>query len=245
MSQNKSPLIGVFGWKTGENSFGASLPYLNLMANYGNVTVITPNEDIDPRIDLIVVPGGADVDPLRYGEKPSYYTSRVDPIKEYMETIILPQYVALGASVLGICRGCQSVSVLYGAKLIQHMYHEGNGEEEGRAKGVHAIDLMETTFKEEWELSSQKRSWDAMNKKNTVYKVNSMHHQCVSGRNFPEDLEVLARYRGGYPATIEAVRHKILNIYCVQWHPEEIGYDPLTDFIIEEKLLAKFKDQDE
>ena len=61
--------IGIFGWKTGENSFGITAPYFSFLESFNStVEIITPSPE--PRIDdldLIVVPGGADVNPLNYG----------------------------------------------------------------------------------------------------------------------------------------------------------------------------------
>lgn len=223
--ENNTPLIGIFGWKTGENSFGASLTYLNYLNGFGDVRILTPDEPIDPVIDLIVVPGGADVDPKRYNAMPHYFTGKPDPIKEYFDTVILPQYIEAGISVLGICRGCQSIAVLFGARLVQHMFHETNDKE--RFESVHELELEPTTFRDRYRRL----------RGNDKIKVNSMHHQCVSQVNFPiQTLEVIAMYKGKKAPTIEVIKHRNLPIYGVQYHPEELIKDPLGDFIVEELL---------
>ena len=223
------PLIGLSGWKTGDNSYGANIAYIQFLSGFGNVRILTPTEPIDDRIDLIVIPGGADVDPLRYGAIPSFYTSKPDSMKEYFDTVILPQYIKLGTPVFGICRGIQSIAVLFGAKLIQHMYHETN--EKSRSEKVHSIDLL-PPFKNEF-----------MKDNPHVFsiKVNSMHHQCVSNHNFPEELEVIGVYRSKNKFDyIEVIRHRKYPIYAVQYHPEELDEDVLSDYIITE-LLSKSK----
>jgi gamma-glutamyl-gamma-aminobutyrate hydrolase PuuD len=230
--------IGIFGWKTGDNSYGCSIPYMQYLNGFGNVRVITPEEPIDERFDLIVVPGGVDVDPNRYGAIPNLWTSKPDPIKEYFDTVILPQYIKLGTSVYGVCRGIQSIAVLYGAQLVQHMYHETNGED--RNEAVHEIELCDTTFKTEFE---------EFHGKTTKIEVNSMHHQCVSSYNFPDELEILGYYKAPnfkkrYTSSIEVLRHRTLNIFAVQYHPEElIKADPLGDYILN-LLLSKTKNND-
>lgn len=226
--ENKIPIIGIFGWKTGDNSYGCGISYMQYLSSYGIVKILTVEEPIDERIDLIVVPGGADVDPARYGAVPHLYTSKPDPIREYFDTVILPEYIKLGISVYGICRGCQSIAVLFGAQLIQHMYHETN--ETDRSDTTHGLYLLDTTFKQEF------------NKVHTkALKVNSMHHQCVSSIDFPDELEILGVYTGKSKySSIEVIRHKTLPVYAVQYHPEELTTDPLGDFIIQE-LLSKTK----
>jgi putative glutamine amidotransferase len=232
MPQNETPLIGLFGWKTGDNSFGSSIAYMEYLGGFGNVRIISPEEPVDERIDLIVVPGGADVDPGRYNAIPHFYTSKPDPIKEYMDTQILPEYIALGISVLGICRGCQSLAVLYGAKLIQHMFHETN--DKTRFDTVHDIELVPSTFKTEYERANGKGR----------IKVNSMHHQCVSTYNFPDHtLEILGVYSGKKNPNIEVFRHRRLPIYGLQYHPEELYDDPLGDYIVAE-LLQRSKNNE-
>jgi gamma-glutamyl-gamma-aminobutyrate hydrolase PuuD len=100
--EERTPIIGIFGWKTGDNSYGSAVSYMQYANHFGIVRVLTPDEPIDPRIDLIIIPGGADINPVRYGEIPNLWTSKADPVKEYFDTVILPQYIKLGIPVFGI-----------------------------------------------------------------------------------------------------------------------------------------------
>lgn len=217
--------IGIFGSKLEDDYYGISLPYMDFLLQYGDVRIITVGNDIDTNIDLLVIPGGADVDPRRYNHIPHIYTARPDPIKEYMDTVMLPKYIEAGIPVFGICRGCQSIAVLYGASLIQHMWHETN--EKDRSDTVHEIDLNEPFW------SQYKSIYGACK-----IRVNSMHHQCISTDNFPECLEIIGMYKGKNSNLYhpEVIRHYTLPIYAVQYHPEELNYDPLSDYIIN-KLL--------
>jgi gamma-glutamyl-gamma-aminobutyrate hydrolase PuuD len=112
------------------------------------------------------------------------------------------------------------------------MWHETNTEIQGRDATVHGIELTPTTFRE------------AYNKTHVVcpIKVNSLHHQCVSCREFPDELEVLGLYKGkdSKITSIEVLRHRTLSIYGVQYHPEELIVDPLGDYIME-LLISKSK----
>ena len=220
----KIPIIGIPGSKVGDDYFGGTLAYLKYMSFFGIPRIITLEEEVDDRIDLLIIPGGADVDPQRYNQKPGYYTSRPDPMKEWFDTQVLPQYIKLGIPVFGICRGIQTIAVLFGAQLVQHMYHHTN--EKNRGDTVHSLELLQTSFKDEYEATYGKKK----------IQVNSLHHQCVSSENFPAELEILGIYPSKDSASIEVIRHRKLPIYAVQYHPEELTTDALGDFIVN-KLL--------
>jgi putative glutamine amidotransferase len=228
------PIIGLPGWKVGDNSFGSTISYMYYLGHFGDVKILSLIDEVDPTIDLLVIPGGSDVDTRRYNAIPGLYTSKPDPLKEYFDTTILPKYIEHGTPIYGICRGIQSIAVLFGAKLIQHMYHETNTELQGRDDTVHEIVLTDTDFKTAFEEYHKGK-----------IKVNSMHHQCVSSIDFPAELEILGVYPAnkGRHSSIEVIRHRTLPIYAVQYHSEELVIDPLGDFIVE-FLIHKSKNYD-
>jgi gamma-glutamyl-gamma-aminobutyrate hydrolase PuuD len=226
----RTPIIGIPAYKMGDNSFGIPLTYLDYFEGFGYVRILSMSEPIDERLDLLVIPGGADVATMRYNAIPSYWASKPDPFKEFFDTRILPQYIKIGTPVFGICRGIQSIAVLFKARLIQHMYHETNDDD--RADTVHEIELVESDFRDQFRKANHGK-----------IGVNSMHHQCVSENNFPDCLEILGRYSGGKFKTsscIEVLRHRELPIYAVQYHPEELRKDALSSYIIQE-LITRSK----
>ena len=168
----KTPIIGIPGWKIGEDNFGVPISYIEYASCFGITRVLTMEEGVDDRIDLLIIPGGPDVNPLRYGAMPGYYNSKPDPMKEYFDTYIMPLYMKARIPVFGICRGIQTIAVHFGATLIQHIDHPYSAE--SRGEPAHAI-LLSGSFKDEFEAAH----------KVAKIKVNSLHHQCVSFANFP------------------------------------------------------------
>lgn len=74
--------------------------------------------------DLVVLTGGADIDPSRYGEKahPRTYSS---PERDHYEFEDLQTAVDLGKPVIGICRGAQLVCVFNKGRLVQDQPNPG------------------------------------------------------------------------------------------------------------------------
>ena len=96
--------------------------YLDFLNIYYNVNVIRFKEvssgSLFDKIDLLVFTGGADVDPIYYGERTGKYTHtnlRRDEIESNMFDMFY------NVPKLGICRGSQFLCVKSGGKLIQHV----------------------------------------------------------------------------------------------------------------------------
>jgi putative glutamine amidotransferase len=216
-------IIGIPAWKSNDsNTIGVSLSYITYIGGFGIPRIIMPEEEVVENLDLLIIPGGSDIDSLRYGMMPGYYNSKADPIKEYFDLVMLPKYIEARIPIYGICRGMQSICVNFGARLVQHMYHETSEE---RGDVVHGIELQDEELKHHF--GSRKIG------------VNSMHHQCVSSIEFPKALSIVGVYAKGKNSSIEVIKHKTLPIWGVQFHPEELVYDPLGNYIVNKLLEYK------
>jgi putative glutamine amidotransferase len=196
--------IGIPGWLTGPNSFGVAVNYLSWLReifNHPDIIVIFPETPIIPDLDLLLLTGGADINPMRYGEMPGYNTDKSDNFKEYFDSIQLPEYIRLNVPIFGICRGIQSIAVHFGAHLFQDMWHETNTQEDPYS-AVHKLSIAGLPAKK--------------------VEVNSRHHQCVKMPEGESQIEVLATHFK-YPMHIEAIRIKDKPIYAIQWHPEDLN----------------------
>lgn len=202
--------IGLPFWKIGENVFGATLPYVEFASSYGEVVPLMPEHEIRTDLDLLILPGGADVDTTRYGETPSFYTGKPDIFKEHFDAVYLPKYLDAGVPIFSICRGMQSIAVHFGGKLIQHMSHETNSAD-NPFKSIHKIKILHDNWKPE-----QKRKFSLF----SIFDVNSRHHQAVDATSLINtELEILAIHEKD--SHVELIGHKTLPIVGFQAHPED------------------------
>jgi putative glutamine amidotransferase len=204
--------VGIPGWLMGPNSFGIPLTYLEYLESdlhASEIRILTPYSPLYTDLDLLVLPGGADVNPMRYGERPSFNTDKPDLLTEYFDLHVLPEYVSEGIPIFGICRGCQTIAVHFGAKLIQHMTHETNSSEKPW-EGMHNI-----------------RVTAEPNKK---IKVNSRHHQAVYIPSLVSTPVELLATHSAYPGHLEALRVKGHRIAAVQYHPEDLNETSGIDY---------------
>ncbi|MEU6825100.1 gamma-glutamyl-gamma-aminobutyrate hydrolase family protein [Streptomyces atriruber] len=208
------PLIGVSTYLESKVSWGVwELPAALLPAGYprlvraaGGLTAMLPPDDpsyaaeVVARLDGVVVAGGPDVEPERYGAAREERTGPPARERDAWELALIEAALASGTPLLGICRGMQLMNVALGGTLVQHM--EGHVERVG-AFGTHAVKPVPGTL---YESVVPEASTD----------VPTYHHQAVD--RLGRDLVVSAYAEDG---TIEAVElPRPAWALGVQWHPE-------------------------
>src|SRR3981189_1865102 len=151
-------------------------PYLQLRATYahaiesaGGLPVLIPPLPPDAvaalleRLDGVVFPGGADVDPAEYGEAPPPKTESNADL-DRLELAVARWAVRSDLPTLGICRGQQLLNVALGGSLIQHV-------DDHRQSGDRAALTQQLTLTPGSRLAEIFGS--------TRIEVNTMHHQAV------------------------------------------------------------------
>lgn len=203
-------------------TFGIGFSYYAYFSALGSVEIIGHNETEARDLDLLVIPGGPDVDVSRYlepGEEVSIHVGAPCWIREKFDRDLLPKYVAQNTPIFGICRGHQSLAVYFGGKLKQHMHHETNPSND-RKKLVHKIFIQRSVIPFATAPATVKKGHVPV----LTQEVNSIHHQTVS--EIPEIGELLAFH--SVDREVEAISYvKNYPAITVQWHPEEIN-DPLS-----------------
>ena len=202
--------IGIVAWSTGDNSFGITKPYLDFFSKFGIVTLILPQQtEVIEDLDLLVLPGGKDVDPSRYSTIPGFFTGHSDVFLEHFDKNVLRKYINNKIPIFGICRGLQTLNVEFGGTLIQHLVNHPYSNNRG--------DLVHVIVPETNKINNISYLKNINIPKNL--KTNSLHHQCID--KLGNGLVSIAKCKG-YNQTIEAIAHSSLPIVAVQYHPEEI-----------------------
>ncbi|HEX6149725.1 MAG TPA: gamma-glutamyl-gamma-aminobutyrate hydrolase family protein [Nocardioides sp.] len=156
------------------------------------------------RLDGLVVSGGADVDPSRYGEEPHDRTAGWRPDRDAWELALLDAADAARLPVLGVCRGMQLMAVHAGGALDQHTpelvgheQHSPGGDEFGDTRvSIEPGSRLASLIGPEVEVACH-------------------HHQSV--REAP-GFTFTARAEDGTAEAMEAAGDTFR--VGVQWHPE-------------------------
>lgn len=165
------------------------------------------------RVAGLLLTGGEDVDPARYGQSRAPQTEDPHDARDRTEIAAVTLARARGMPTLAICRGIQVVNVALGGTLIQDIPAECPGAFEHRAGNkrarAHRVDIDPD--------SALATAMGALE-----VQVNSTHHQSLG--HVAPGLRVTGRAPDG---VIEAVEWSGSDWWMlgVQWHPEE----PMTD----------------
>ncbi|MGW2746340.1 gamma-glutamyl-gamma-aminobutyrate hydrolase family protein [Streptomyces sp. NPDC001450] len=208
------PLIGVSTYLEAGARWGvweldaALLPagYPRLVQRAGGLAAMLPPDaperaaEAVERLDGLVIAGGPDVDPSRYGAERSPRTGPPAPERDAWELALIEAALAARVPVLGICRGMQLLNVALGGTLVQHL--DGHAEVVG-AFGGHAVKPVPGTLYAE--IAPEETT------------VPTYHHQAVE--RLGTGLVPSAHAADG---TVEAVELPPGEgwVLGVQWHPE-------------------------
>ena len=158
--------------------------------------------EINTDYDGLILCGGSDMDPAYYHQEINGSVN-IDRQRDAVEFALLKAYVDAGKPVLGICKGHQLINVFFGGSL-----HQDIPEKALHTSGQ-GFDLTHPVTAEE---NSVLRSLYGPS-----FVVNSAHHQAID--RLGDGLVATAWWN---EAHIEAIEHRSLPVYGVQWHPERM-----------------------
>jgi anthranilate synthase component 2/putative glutamine amidotransferase len=210
------PLIGISTYREQARWGAWDLPAVLLPASYadavaeaGGEPVLLPTGAVSTeavrRLDGLVLAGGADVDPARYGHPAGPHTTVLRPERDAAELAVLQAALSRDLPLLAICRGMQLLNVELGGDLLQHLpdvpgagiHNPGAGLFAGRqvrtAPGTQLDRLLGPTA-----------------------AVDCHHHQALD--RIAPGLTPSAWAEDGLVEAVEAAGRR----FClgVQWHPE-------------------------
>jgi putative glutamine amidotransferase len=230
VSPSYRPLIAVVGYHLAsgrvsrwpEGGYGVPGAYIDALRR-ANARILTVNpgetndaaEILEPFDGLLLV-GGGDVDPARYGAEPDLeHNYGVETDRDELEIALIHEADQIGMPTLAICRGMQIMNVAFGGTLHQHLPDMPGLLEHG----VPIADTISTH-----EVTPAPWSRLSATTKSGPLTCSSHHHQGVerlgerivatghSSDGLIEAIELGANDPDGLDATW---------MVGVQWHPED------------------------
>ncbi len=188
--------------------------YAECVKRAGGVPLLAVNADCVREYaelaDGLLLSGGKDVSTDLYGQEQKYDSVITDPQRDDLEWKLAKAFIECGKPVFGICRGIQVLNAYFGGTLWQDIPDQLGGD---HSKGVcHAVALKKDSI-----LGSLYGE---------SLETNSYHHQAID--RMAECLTATAWSDAGGHKIVEAIEHKSLPIWAVQWHPERMT-GPVTN----------------
>lgn len=168
------------------------------------------------RLDGLVLTGGGDIEPARFGQPRHPAVDDVSPARDELELGLTRRAVADDVPLFAICRGMQVLNVAFGGTLVQDIANERAGsllhsQKAPRHEATHAVKVMGEGTRLGRVLGSPE------------IEVNSMHHQAIE--RLGEGLREVAWAPDGVVEGVEMPGEQRF-VLGVQWHPEElVGHD--------------------
>ncbi len=224
--RSQAPVIGLTTYleqaQTGVWDVQAAfLPkiYFEAITRVGGIAVLLPPQPASAEIaervldglDGLIITGGKDVDPARYGQEPHPTTDTPRTDRDAWEDALLSAAIRRELPFLGICRGAQMLNTTLGGTLHQHL-PEVIGTEKYQLGGgkFSQIDVTVDPDSEVGRLVGPQ-----------PLAVAVYHHQAID--TVGEGLRVTARSDDGVIQAVELTG--VPFGVAVQWHPEQTGED--------------------
>jgi putative glutamine amidotransferase len=160
--------------------------------------------------DALFLPGGQDVDPVFFGEEPTWKIGAADYKMDRFEIELVRAFYRAGKPIAGICRGIQVLNVALGGTLYQDLQADNP---DAYIRHSQAADGSYPTHHVTVEPGSRLHA--ALG--DTAF-VNSRHHQSI--RKLAPGLKVTAVAPDGVIEGVESAEGD--QVVAVQWHPENM-----------------------
>jgi len=215
------PLIGITTARVLNNAhihvMSVAEAYVQAVYQAGGLPLLIPLGIPDPdlatllvRLQGLLLTGGGDIDPARYGGLPHPRVYDIDHDRDRLELSLVEYAATNGMPFLGICRGFQVVNVAFGGAL----YEDILDQHPGALKHDYFPGYPRDQLVHPVQVTPGSRLAEILGQ--TQVEVNSLHHQGV--RQVPPDLRTTALAPDGIPEAVELPGHPFG--LAVQWHPE-------------------------
>jgi putative glutamine amidotransferase len=208
------PLIGLSTYGVAHaEGFNIPAEYVQAVIRAGGLPVLLPAAAVDSvspwlaQVQGLVLIGGGDIDPARYGAGPHDTIYNLDVDRDACEFALARQALDRCLPLLAICRGMQVINVVRGGSLHRHL-PEVYGEQVAHRRPPRE------TVRHLVEVADGARIAEAMGGRRV--EIVSWHHQAVD--RLGTGLRPVAWAADGVIEALELDGHP--NLLAVQWHPE-------------------------
>jgi len=223
MRDAQAPLIGVPCFSaeltgTLRPIYGANQAYIQALIVAGATPLLIPPgldtpalEAICARLDGLLLTGGADIDPARYGEERLPECGELEPERDELELSLTNMALARDLPTLGICRGMQTLNVAIGGTLYQDI----------ATQLPEAAPHAHITTPRDYRAHSVAVEGDSRLGAilgASEIQVNSLHHQAVKQPG--AGARIVAWSNDGIAEAMELSGKRFA--VAVQYHPEEL-----------------------
>jgi gamma-glutamyl-gamma-aminobutyrate hydrolase PuuD len=197
------PLIALTLAQPTPDRVGSNRLYREALERAGaDVLEVYPGDQLPVDIDGLLLAGGGDVDPARYGQ-PNTAADKIDSQRDELELALAHRVIDDDLPVLGICRGFQVLNVAFGGKLVQDVADHRPAEPDGVVRHEGVLPRAGSRL--------------AAAVGDAPLTVNSRHHQAVIAETLGSRLLATAHVHELVEAFEATDKHWVVG---VQWHPE-------------------------
>lgn len=247
MTRSYRPLIAVVGYHLApgrvtrwpDGGYGVPGPYMDSLRRAdARVLIVSPGETNDPAeilepFDGLMLVGGGDVDPARYGAEPDVeHNYGVETDRDELEIALLHEADRIGMPTLAICRGMQVMNVAFGGTLHQHLPDLPGHLEHGVpvADTISTHDVTPTPWSR---LSATTKSGALACSSHHHQGVDRMGDRIVATGHSPDGLVESIELGANDPDDVDATW-----MVGVQWHPEDTAAkDPVQQSLFDALAL--------
>ena len=198
----------------GRERIALNIAYVRALMAAGLVPVLIPPV-LDPeaacatldRVQGLLLTGGEDVEPARYGAVPHPKLGETDAARDTVELALIAGAERRGLPVLAICRGIQIMNVALGGTLYQDLASERAGP----------VDHADTNTRHGLRIEPDTLMHRTLG--TTAVTVNTRHHQAI--RDLAPTLRATAWADDGVIEGAERKQRGAAWTLAVQWHPED------------------------
>lgn len=254
------PIIGITGnYSAADGLTTITKAYYHCVERAGGAPVVFPPTTDETilkaqleAVDGLLFTGGADLNPLLWGEEPSPKLGNINAERDRSELLLAKLAYNRNVPMFGICRGLQTLVAAFGGKIQQDISDSQtikHSQSAVRQEPTHSVKYwgkMVSVAATVPESSAFGQAFTVPEASASgVLLVNSFHHQVASEAG-PRFI-VTATSPDGFIEAVESNEHK--PIIAVQWHPENL-YDsapessqPFFKWLVEEAKVYRHAKQ--